>query len=235
MANGVRRWLPPMLIIAAFAASVGVFLRLPPSVALRLDGVLPFAVSDEGRAMTRGGVFLVPAAMLLIWIAFRAAPTAAGQRLGRRMFSRAPDAVTDPAHFERFGSTYDTIVLGVVGLMAGLHAAMLFALLGYAAIAPRLIPVALGVALVVMGNVMPRLRPNWVAGLRTPRMLESPELWRGAHRTFGTAFVLSGLLTIGVGLIAPEYGLVTGVGAVLVSCIVGFVASTRVPAAPPVA
>ena len=235
MVNGVRKWLPPVLIVAAIAASVAVSLRLPPSVALRLDGILPFEVSDGGRTMTRAGLFLLPAAMLLIWIAFRAAPTAAGQRLGRRLFRRAPDAITDPAQFERFGPTYDTIVLGVVGLMAGLHTAMLFALLGYAAIAARIIPVVLGAALVVIGNVMPRLRPNWVAGLRTRRMLESPELWRGAHRTFGTAFVLSGLLTIAVGMIAPAYGLVTGIGAILVSLIVGFVASTRVPAAPPVA
>lgn len=235
MANGVRRWLPPVLIVAAIAASIGVYLRVPVSVPLRLDGVLPFDVSGGGRTMTRAGLFLVPAAMLLIWIAFRSAPTAAGQRLGRKLFRRAPEAATDPAQFERFRPTYDTIVLGVVGLMAGLHAAMLLAFLGYAAAAARVIPVVLGAALVMIGNVMPRLRPNWVAGLRTRRMLESPELWRGAHRTFGTAFVLSGLLTIAVGLLAPEYGLVTGIAAILVSCIVGFVASTRVPAAPPVA
>jgi hypothetical protein len=235
MASVVRRWLPAMLVAAATAASVAVYDRLPPSVDLRLEGVLPFEVSEPARPLSREvALFLLPAVTLIVWAAFRAAPTAAGQRIGRRLFRSAPEAVTSVGQFDRFGTTYDTIVLGVVLLFIGLHAAILAALLQYPAMASRIIPVTLGVSLVLMGNVMPRLRPNWVAGLRIKRNFENPQLWRSAHRAFGAAFVVSGLLTMAVGVIAPRYGVVTGIASVLASCIVGFIASTRPLPAPPV-
>jgi len=39
--------------------------------------------------------------------------------------------------------------------------------------------------------------------------------------------VVSGVLTIVVALVAPRYGLLTGIAAVVVSCVVGVVASSR--------
>lgn len=228
MASVDRKWLPPVLIAAATAASVAVYTSLPMLVDLRLEGVLPFNVSEPARPIPRElALFLIPAVTLLVWAAFRAAPTAAGQRMGRRLFPHAPEAVTSSDQFERFGKTYDMIVLGIVFLFIGLHAAILSALLQQPGIAARLIPMVLGGSLILMGNVMPRLRPNWVAGLRTKRLFEDPQLWRTAHRAFGTAFVASGVLTIIVAVVAPRYGLVTGIGAVLASCVVGFVTSTR--------
>jgi hypothetical protein len=235
MASVDRKWVPPVLIAVATVASVAVYGSVPPLVALELQGVLPFTVSESERLAPREfALFLTPAVALLVWAAFRAAPTAFGQRIARRLFRNAPEAVTSPEQFDRFGSTYDTIVLGVVLLLMGLHAAILAALLQYPAMASRIIPVVLGGSLVLMGNVMPRLRPNWVAGLRSKRNLENPQLWREAHRAFGAAFVISGLLTMTVGLLAPRYGLVAGVASVLASCVVGFVASTRrsLPAPP---
>jgi hypothetical protein len=230
MASVDRRWLPPVLIALATAASLAVYRSVPPLVALPLDGVLPFNVSAPERLAPREwALFLIPALTLIVWGAFRAAPTAAGQRMARRLFRNAPEAVTSPEQFDRFGKTYDTIVLGVVVLLLGIHAAVLAALFEYPAMASRIIPMVLGASLVLMGNVMPRLRPNWVAGLRTRRNLEDPQLWRAAHRAFGAAFVASGILTIAVGLVAPRYGLMTGILAMVASLVVGFVASGRRP------
>jgi len=74
---------------------------------------------------------------------------------------------------------------------------------------------------------MPRLRPNWVAGLRSKRMLENPELWRSAHRVFGAAFVLSGGATILAAAIAPRYALLVCIVSVLGSLLAGFLATLR--------
>ena len=227
MASGDRKWLPPLLVALAAGASLVVYPKLPSLVDLNFDGVLPFAGSPPGRPVLREvALFGLPALTLLVWAAFRAAPTAGGQRLARRMFPRAPSAVTSPEQFDRFASSYDAIVLGVVLLLVGLHAAILSAALQHPQTAARLIAVAFGVSLLIMGNVMPRLRPNWVAGLRTNRTLQDPQLWRVAHRAFGTAFVASGILMVIVAVAAPRYGLVAGVVALLASCVVGFVAST---------
>jgi hypothetical protein len=237
MANVARKWLPLLLIAAATVASVAVYDGLPPLVDLHLAGLLPFELSEPAEPLARGAaLFGTPALMLVVWAAFRVAPTAAGQRLGRRLLPRAPEAVTSTSQFERFGTSYDTIVLGVVLLLLGVHAAILFAALEYPAIAVRMVPVALGASLIVMGNVMPRLRPNWVAGVRTTRTFENPQLWRASHRVFGAAFVVAGTLTMIVGVVAPRYGLATGLVGVLASSVAGYVTSLRRPLdAPPVA
>ena len=228
MATVDRRWMPLVLIGLAVVASLIAYQWVPPIVDLRLDGLLPFDTGGARDPVPRWlALSLLPAMALIIWAAFRAAPTAHGQRVGRLVMRNAPDEVTSPAQFARFGKTYDTIVLAVVVLLLGVHAAIIAATTGYPHLGVRLVPAALGACLILIGNVMPRLRPNWVAGVRTKRNLEDPQLWRTTHRAVGTAFVLSGILTILVASVAPRYGLLTGIGALLVSCIVGGVAPSR--------
>jgi hypothetical protein len=227
MPNVVRKWLPLFLIVAAGVGSAVGYLRLPEGVWLPVEGLLPFPVTPPpGPAPKSLALSLLPALALLFWVGFRLAPTAAGQRLGRRMFRHAPEAVTSPAQFERFGPTYDAIVLGIVGLFCGLHA-VLAAAFEAPAIATRMVPAVLGASLLLMGNVMPRLRPNWVAGLRSKRVLDNPELWRRTHRVFGAAFVVSGGATILAAAIAPRYGILVVIVSVLGSCLAGFLASLR--------
>lgn len=228
MPNVDRRWVPLVLIAVAAVASLLVYGKLPAMVDLRFEGMLPVDTTETADLVPRWlALSFIPALALVLWAAFRAATTAAGARVGRFLLRRAPAEVTSPEQFERFRKSYDTIVLSVVTLILGVHGAIIAGALGHAAVATRIIPVVLGVCLIVMGNVMPRLRPNWVAGVRTTRTLEDPQLWRTTHRAFGTAFVVSGFLTILVALVAPRYGLVTGIAALMLSCVVGAVASTR--------
>ena len=228
MASVDRKWMPLVLIGLAVVASLLAYRWLPPIVELRLDALLPFDTGGAHDPVPRWlALSLVPALALVVWAGFRAAPTARGQRVGRFFMRNAPDEVTSPEQFARFGKTYDTIVLAVVLLILGVHGAIIASTTGYPHLGVRMVPMVLGACLILIGNVMPRLRPNWVAGLRTKRNLEDPQLWRTTHRAVGTAFVLSGILTIVVAAIAPRYGLVTGIGSLLLSCIVGLLASSR--------
>jgi len=200
---------------------------------IQFHGSLPFSVPNETELAPRWlALFFLPALALVLWAAFRAAPTAAGQRFGRRLFRRAPEQVTSPDQFKRFDKTYDLIVLGVVGLVLGMHAALLAAAFQFPALASRLVPLVVGAFLVLIGNVMPRLRPNWVAGLRTSRALADPQLWRSTHRAFGAAFVASGIVTLIVAVVAPAYGILTAIALLLVSLVVGLIASRVASPAP---
>jgi hypothetical protein len=228
-----RKWLPAALIALAGLASVAAYGRLPALVDLRFGGLLPFAVEAEGPAPRWLVLSGMPVLALVMFALFRLAPTAAGERVGRRMFRHAPNDVSSRAQFERFGRTYDAIVLGVVMLLVGGHAAVLAAAFQAPDLAARLVPAVFGASLVLMGNVMPRLRPNWVAGLRSRRVLADPQLWRSTHRVFGAAFVVSGIVTIATAAAAPEYGLLVGIVSVLASCVIGYVASTRERGASP--
>jgi hypothetical protein len=99
--------------------------------------------------------------------------------------------------------------------------------LGHDALAPRIITVVMGISLVAAGNVMPRLRPNLVAGVRTRNTLNDPELWRATHRLLGRTFVIAGTVTALVGLLLPAYGLMTAVVALISACIVALRRGTR--------
>jgi len=48
--------------------------------------------------------------------------------------------------------------------------------------------------LLAMGNFLPRVRPNYFAGVRTPWTLASETVWRRTHRLAGKLFVIGGLL-----------------------------------------
>jgi len=224
MASVDRKWLPPVFILCAAAASIIVYDRVPPMWGLELNGLFPWPTPATRPAPRWLGLWVFPTLALIVWIGFRSAPTAAGQGLARRLFRDAPDDISAPAQFQRFENTYETIVLSVVLLILGFHAGLLAAALHANAVAARIIPAMLGGSLVLLGNVMPRLRPNWVAGLRSQRLLNDPLAWRQANRTFGTAIVASGVVTMMAAIGAPRYGLLIGIAGLLVSCFVGLVA-----------
>lgn len=231
MENAIGKWSPAVLIVATLIASMASTPALPASVAIDFGRLLPIASGAPAETAPRWMVlYALPLLALGVWLLFRFFPTWVGERLGRAMFRGSPERVTSPAEFVRLGTTYNTIVLGVVMLVVGVHAGVLAAALGAYDIAARLIPTAFGVAIVMMGNVFPRLKPNWVAGIRTKRTLADADVWRRTHRTFGTAFVGAGLVTIAAAVIAPRFGLLIGICAVLVACIIGFIAS-RAPRA----
>jgi hypothetical protein len=194
-------------------------------VSLPLDGLLPFAVPDQDELTPRWfATLFVPVVAAVVWGGFQLGRSHGGLRLARLLFRRAPEPLTQPETIERFRGTYDTIVLWVVVLVLAVHAGFLAAALGSPRLTPRIIALGLGACMIGMGNVMPRLRPNLVAGVRTRRTLTDPQLWRSTHRFLGFAFVASGVVTVAVGLAAPAFGFVTGLALLLASTLAaGFV------------
>jgi immunity protein, SdpI family len=62
----------------------------------------------------------------------------------------------------------------------------------------------IGLALVVMGNYLPKVKSNWFVGVRTPWTLSSEASWRQTHRLAGWLFTLGGLLTFITALVRPD-------------------------------
>jgi uncharacterized membrane protein len=230
MGNVARKVVLPLsLITVAFLSAAIAVAALPPSISLKLDGLLPLPVADEGP-VTRWITFLVPAIMLLVWLGLRAAATTAGARVGNLLVRNVPNDVTSPAVFERFASTYAIIIAAVLVLLLGAHVTILAAAFERQEVAVRAIPVGMGIFMLIVGNVAPRMRPNWVAGVRTTRTLSDPQTWRTTHWAFGLASILGGLVTIVTTMVAPSYGLSVGIALLLVASTVALVASRRGPA-----
>lgn len=226
--GNVVRWLPLAVIAAVIAATAGIVRGLPETVNIDLRGVLPFPTEPRPDTAPKWvAVLAMPSLATVIWALFQVLGGPAGIRVARIIYRDVPDALLEMTTIERFRVTYDTIAFWIVMLVLGVHAGMIASALGHEQLAPRLIAVIMGVSLAAAGNVMPRLRPNLVAGVRTPATLRDPQLWRATHRVLGAGFVVAGLLTAVVGLVAPAYGLMTAVATLVTACIVAMIAGRR--------
>lgn len=82
---------------------------------------------------------------------------------------------------------------------------------------------ALGALMVALGNYLPRVRPNYTFGIRTPWTLASEDNWRRTHRFAGPVFVAAGAAMLAAALlsaVAPEASFWVGMAAVLLATLV---------------
>jgi uncharacterized membrane protein len=101
------------------------------------------------------------------------------------------------------GKAIGKILLSTVSFMVVLHGLVVLSVTGFqiARFAPhRLVVVLTGVLLVAIGNVLPRLQPNLVFGIRMRRLLENRVAWRRVHRVAGHFSVALGVITVVAGL-----------------------------------
>lgn len=211
------RRLPELLVLAVCVVSAAAFTQLPPLVANDVSWLLPFAapVREASRAFA---AFLVPAVIIGLLAAYRWARSSRGQAataLALPGWLATPGG--DTPEYEKFTGALDLIMLCVIALASSIHLGFLASALRWRGPTSLLVGVVFGLVLAAMGNVMPRLRPNPIAGLRTEAMLNDPIAWRNAHASFGRVWVVGGALVIVVALLAPRYSLVALLAVLLVS------------------
>jgi uncharacterized membrane protein len=116
------------------------------------------------------------------------------------------------ANYARFEGAYSTIRLSVIALLAGTYALMQLSYRGMEVNMTRaMLPLA-GALLMVLGNVLGKVRPNWFVGIRTPWTLSSKQAWLKTHRLGGWLVMADGLLFI----IAGAIGAVWAIGSAMV-------------------
>ena len=97
-------------------------------------------------------------------------------------------------NYQRFAGTYWLIFNGVMLFMGLVHLAVLAYGLGAPVRMERVVPAGLGVLLMVVGNYLTRVQPNWFVGIRTPWTLSSESVWRRTHRVGGRLMAGGGAL-----------------------------------------
>ncbi|MCL6442165.1 MAG: SdpI family protein [Alicyclobacillus sp.] len=104
-------------------------------------------------------------------------------------------------NYESFWSTYRYIG-GVIVVCIGLiYLTVLGHLLHIGSM--RFAPTAYGIMFMLIANVLPRLRPNWWIGIRTPWTLSSEESWNRTHRLGGQLGIPTGILIIVLAWVLP--------------------------------
>lgn len=169
----MRRYFPLFPIAAAWVFSAVVYSRLPEQVPVHWD----WSGQPDRWGSRVEGAFLLPAIALVLWGLLRWLPTIDPRR----------------ANYARFGGTYDFSVNAILTFMAGLHIVLLGTVLGWPISVERVVPGAVGVLLLIIGNLLPRARSNWWFGIRTPWTLSSDRVWQKTHRVGGYLMILAGL------------------------------------------
>lgn len=101
-----------------------------------------------------------------------------------------------PKRFEvdTFRSTYLYLMILVLALIGYLHALILWAAFSRPLNMPRSLMGALFLFLILMGNVLGKVKRNFYIGMRTPWTLASEKVWYATHRFAAKAFVAAGFL-----------------------------------------
>ncbi|HTM80109.1 SdpI family protein [Asticcacaulis sp.] len=114
-----------------------------------------------------------------------------------------PRLLPKSASLERSQTVYGIIVLAVTALLVVCFAGIVMTAAGNAPDTLKIVLVGTGLLFILIGNYMPKMRRNWVMGIRTPWTLADERVWDKTHRFAGPLFMLSGLVTTGGALLAP--------------------------------
>lgn len=109
-------------------------------------------------------------------------------------------------NYEFHGSVYFLLVNVVVAFIAVVHVLVIGVALGWPININRSIPALMGLLFMFIGNLLPRIRPNWFMGIRTPWTLSSETVWRKTHRVGGYAFTVAGVLFVAMAVLGGAPG-----------------------------
>ena len=180
----MRKWYPWLLVGLAFGFSAAMYSKLPAQIPSHWDND-----GDINGYMSRAwGIWLMPTVLLAMAI----------------ILPRIPAIDPRRENYEKFRPSYDLVVDAVITMIAALHVAMLGAGAGWPVPMERVTPLLAGGLFVVIGNVMPRARPNWLFGIRTPWTLTNDRVWERTHRVGGSMFVAAGVLLALSALFLPK-------------------------------
>ncbi|WP_299323286.1 SdpI family protein [Parasphingopyxis sp.] len=115
-------------------------------------------------------------------------------------------------NLQRSRPMLDWSIAGTMALLMVLHLATLGIAAGWAISITDLVSGATGIFFVILGNFLPKTRPNFLVGVRTPWTLSSDHSWLRTHILAGRGFIGLGLLIIGATLFTPAIAIYLIVG-----------------------
>lgn len=104
------------------------------------------------------------------------------------------------ANYQRFAGAYSIIRIATTALLAVIYGVTNLWIRGYRIDMSIVVSLAVGALLIVIGNLMGKIRPNWFVGIRTPWTISSKASWTKTHRLGGRLFIVMGLAFIAAGI-----------------------------------
>ncbi|MDF2587951.1 MAG: putative rane protein [Anaerocolumna sp.] len=117
------------------------------------------------------------------------------------MFRYLPKFDPRRYNYSKHGKAYEYIEIATVLLMIIMNWITIGVSLNININEKLILPLALGVLFLVIGNYMPRLKSNYFFGIKNPWTLSSDVVWRKTHKMGGYIFIIIGVLMIIMGII----------------------------------
>ena len=108
----------------------------------------------------------------------------------------APKVDPKRRNFPLHADAYWVVANAVLLFLALVHVLVIGYNLGWPIQLQVVMMPGLGLLFIVIGNVLTRVRPNWIFGIRTPWTLSSEVSWRETHRIGGYGFVAVGVAVV---------------------------------------
>jgi len=173
-----------VLLVALVAAIVAGFVLIPPGASLPVHW--NFAGEPDGF-LPRDWALLVPAAATaLVWGIFLVV-----------------DRLATPADKEAGAYVVSVVLTALTALMVTIAVATVLIGTGRATNMVQILAVGIGILLLVLGNAMPKSRPNSFAGIRMPSTLHSETNWAATHRLGGWLTLAGGVILLIAAFVLP--------------------------------
>ena len=173
-----------------------------------LPDVIPTHWNFAGVADGFGGknsIFLMPGIMFIVGL----------------MLILLPKVDPRGQNYSKFAGAYKAVNYIVLGLLGGIQLLILFTTISKSKLnMSTLIMFIMGIAFMLMGNFMPKFKPNFFAGIRTPWTLSSETVWAKTHRLSGKTFMLGGAVLFLTGFFKDMWALYVCMAVVISSCVV---------------
>jgi uncharacterized membrane protein len=203
------KWRTELLQWIALAAMFGLAAWAWPRVPDRVPIHWNLQGEIDGYGGKSFGLLLTPFLSLGIYVLMAAAP------------------LLDPGrrNYRNFESSYHTIRLTLMLFLTALQVVLVMAALGRQVDVALVVSLGVAAMLLVIGNVMGKIRPNWFVGVRTPWTLSSKTSWNKTHRLAGWLFMVMGLTVAVTGVVRTTWMLGVMLGVLSLSVVGMFVYS----------
>ncbi|MBB5356546.1 putative membrane protein [Anoxybacillus mongoliensis] len=169
-----KYWVVVILILCSYVLSFIAIPYLPNEVAIHWN----VAGEPDGFMNKWWGALLLP--LLLTGMTF--------------LLIYLPKIDPRKENYEKFKNVYRIFLHVLVIFFVSLHVVTLAYNIGISVQVDVVVPLGVGLLFIVLGNYMPKIKPNYFFGIRTPWTLENEVVWQKTHRVGGKVFVIMGVL-----------------------------------------
>jgi uncharacterized membrane protein len=190
-------WWSVCVCVLSLAATLLAYRHLP--------GIIPShwnAAGEIDRYGPRGWLFTQPVVLVLVSL----------------LWAVLPGVSPDKFRVAGFSETWWYCGMVVAALLAYIQAVLLWGVWTGSMPMARALLGGIGIGIVLLGNVLGKVRRNFWLGVRTPWTLASDRVWYATHRLAAKTMVAGGLAALGAALLdLPFY---VGTAAILMGALV---------------